>query len=138
MLITIRQKRHRLETDQLNVKVRDDTLTQVEREKLLGVTVDSHLDWREHINKVYKKVLTNLALLRRIKRYLPYAARMTFYRSFIAVHFDYCITVWGSSSSPTSRIGRDEVVGNCKYLCSKHCVFSMCVHSMATMFTFLL
>ena len=43
----------------------------------------------------------NLALFRRIKKYLPVWSRVTFYNSYIAPHIDYCITIWGSSSDIT-------------------------------------
>lgn len=43
-------------------------------------------------------VVPNIALLRRIKQFLPGFARRTFYIVFIQLHFDYCSTIWGKSS----------------------------------------
>ena len=101
MLITTKQRRKNLNNDQLDIKIGGDSLVQVDHEKLLGVTVDHHLDWKEHVNRVYKKVSMNLALFRRIKKYLPVWSRVTFYNSYVLPHIDYCITVWGSSSDIT-------------------------------------
>ena len=35
----------------------------------------------------------------RIKKYLPYQTRQTFYHSFILPHMDYCSTLWGDASA---------------------------------------
>ena len=42
-------------------------------------------------------VVSNIALLRRIKGYLPLYARRTFYMAFIQSYFDYCSIIWGKS-----------------------------------------
>ena len=43
--------------------------------KILGVHVDSNLDFKEHISSVGNMVTKNVALLRRIKCYPPMSAR---------------------------------------------------------------
>ena len=101
MLRTTKQRCKNLNNDQLDIKIGGESLDQVDHEKLLGVTVDNHLDWKEHVNKVYKKVSMNLALFRCIRKYLPVWSRVTFYNCYVAPHLNYCITVWGSSSDIT-------------------------------------
>ena len=49
---------------------------------------DAHHDCSRHI-----------ALLCRIKKYLPHQARQTFYHSFILPHMDYCSTLWGDATA---------------------------------------
>ena len=65
--------------------------------KVIGVVVDEHLKWREHVNGVYKKISQTLALFRRIKQFLPWS-KILFYNSYLIPHFDYCVTVWGDCS----------------------------------------
>jgi hypothetical protein len=102
MLVTTQQRRHHLPDQKHKVEVNGQVLEQVESERLLGVIVDQNLNWRDHVNKVYKKITTNLALLRRIKRYLPYWSRIMFDIAYIVPHVDFCVTVWGSCSDITS------------------------------------
>ena len=37
--------------------------------KFLGVHIDSHLNWGEHINHIKSKISKNVSIMRRVKRY---------------------------------------------------------------------
>ena len=101
MLITTYQKETKLPTSEINVSFNGTKLENVKSEKLLGVTIDKHLNWKDHINKTAKTVSKNIALLRRIRKYLPQQTRLTFYKAYIQSHLDYCSTIWGQSPSVT-------------------------------------
>ena len=66
--------------------------------KVIGVVVDENLQWREHVNGVYKTISRTLALFRRIKQFLPQRSGIMFYKAYIMPHIDYCVTVWGDCS----------------------------------------
>ncbi len=74
MLITTRQRRATLD-DQLQVVMDGQLLANVESDKHLGVMISKDLSWEEHITKIVLTVNKKLALLRRIKNYLPISAR---------------------------------------------------------------
>jgi ribonuclease P/MRP protein subunit RPP40 len=97
MLVTTHQKQTKLPSSVINVHLNDTLLENVNAEKLLGVVIDKHLSWKDHINKTAKTISRNIALLRRIRKYLPHKTRITFYKSFIQPHVDYCNTIWGQS-----------------------------------------
>ena len=86
MLITTRQKLQTFETTDLDVFLQGNRLSTVYTQKLLGILIDSNLIWKPHIQKVELAVASNIALLRRIKQYLPLYARRTFYMAFIQRH----------------------------------------------------
>ena len=71
-------------------------------DKLLGVTIDQHLLFKNHVKKVFTKVSQSIALLRRIKQFLPHSARVKFYNAFIMPQLEYCCTIWGSSTDVSS------------------------------------
>ncbi len=98
MLITTRQKRATFKDDQLQVVMEDTLLPNVESDKRLGATINRILFWEEHIAKHVSIVNKKLAILRRIKNYIPTSARKTFFNAHILPHLDVCSTVWGSSS----------------------------------------
>ena len=104
MLITTQQRHRHLQDTKLTIKVNNQELKQVTSEKLLGVVLDENLHWREHVNRVYKKITSNLALLRRIKQYLPQWSRILFYNAYIMPHLDFCVTVWGNCSDMTKLL----------------------------------
>ena len=55
------------------------------------------MSWENHINFTVSKIDKNIALLRRIKRYLPLQTRKLFFNANILPHMDYCSVIWGSS-----------------------------------------
>src|SRR6218665_368353 len=71
-------KSHKKARDCFNlgdVCINETNLTQVRSTKFLGVFVDQHLDWKEHINYISAKVARNVGILTRAFRLLPKTAR---------------------------------------------------------------
>ena len=64
---------------------------------LLGITTNNNMLWENHANFTVSKINKNIALLRRIKRYLPLQTRKLFFNANILPHMDDCSVVWGSS-----------------------------------------
>ena len=98
MLVTTHQKASTLPTDQLDIVYDNSTLQNVETEKLLGVVIDKHLSWKRQVDKVASTISKSIALLRRIKCYLPLDTRLTYYKTFLQPHIDYCNIIWGQSN----------------------------------------
>ena len=98
MLITTHQKRTSLINGQLSLHLNNDELNMITNDKVLGIIIDNNLTWSQHVDKVCKKITTNLWLLSRIKEYLTIPQRVQFYKTYIQPHIDYCNTVWGGTS----------------------------------------
>ena len=99
MLVTTRQKWQNLHKTDHDVQINDKNLQVVNGERLLGVEIDHFLSWSSHVQKTHTTIARHIALLCRIKKYLPHQARQTFYHSFILPHMDYCSTLWGDASA---------------------------------------
>ncbi len=97
MLITTYKKEAKLDSTHVSVICDNTELENVNSNKLLDVIIDKNLIWKFHIDKTAKSICHNIAILRRIRKYLPHQTRMTFYKSYIQPHIDYCNTVWGQS-----------------------------------------
>jgi hypothetical protein len=98
MIVTTSKRASLLPHKELNVQMKGIQLENVSSEKSLGVIIDSNLNWKEQVQKLYTSVNRSLALLRRIKRFLPQKTRILFYNGYILSIMQYCITVWGSST----------------------------------------
>ena len=61
--------------------------------------LSSTFTWSDHVECISSKINKNLGLLRRIKYYLPYIARLLFYNSFVLPIFDYADLVWGDKDN---------------------------------------
>ena len=75
--------------------VNDMSLTRVSESKFLGIVVDDILSWDPHIRNLCSKINPKIALLHRLRQYLPEESLNVLYLSLIQTHFDYCLTVWG-------------------------------------------
>ena len=72
-------------------------------ENLLGVIIDKNILWKCHIDNLAQTLNKANFLLRRIKKFLPLDCRLTFYKTFLQPHMDYCCTSW-SQLNHTKRI----------------------------------
>jgi len=104
MLISNHQKLAKQSSKELSVQIGNQTLENVQCEKLLGVNIDSNLSWSQHIKYVSQRVGLALKTLCRIKKFLPESARITFHNAYILPHMDYCSTVWGGASTDINRL----------------------------------
>ena len=58
--------------------------------KILGVTLDSKLSFREHITEQLKKAYSKATALRRIRRFIPIDVMIRLYKAFVLPHLEYC------------------------------------------------
>ena len=82
----------------LDLSVHGMQLTKVESERALGVYIDSHLTWEEHIDTLRRKLLQRIAILARAWKYIPTKYRLLLYNASIKPLFTYCCTVWSNCS----------------------------------------
>ena len=105
MLISTAQNLRHQSQKSLSVYIRSKKLENVDKQKILGVTVDNKIYWSPHISCIVKKISTYIKVLYRIKNLLPIFSRKTYYNSFISSHMNYCSTVWsGASSNQIERL----------------------------------
>ena len=80
----------------MQIKICNMALTPSNCQKVLGIYIDKTLSWTEQVKKVSSKLSTSIALLRKMKKYLPKDARIVFYNSYILPILDYAAVVWGN------------------------------------------
>ena len=78
----------------LSFDLKGNKITCEENVKLLGITVDSHLNFDKHISEICKKASQQLNILKRIGKYLNRLGRLTICYSFILSNFNYCPVSW--------------------------------------------
>ena len=77
-IISTRQKIANSAKQSLDLSVDGMQLTKVESERVLGVYIDSHLTWNEHIDTLRRKLLQKIATLARARKYIPTKYRLLF------------------------------------------------------------
>ena len=58
--------------------------------KILGVTLDKDLSYKEHISDQLKKAYAKASALRTVRRFRPRDAMIKLYKAFILLHLEYC------------------------------------------------
>ena len=71
--------------------------------KLLGITIDEHLSFNEHLTNVCKRASRKLNALSRVSSFLSYQHKKVIANSFISGQFNYCPLIWMFSSIRSYR-----------------------------------
>ena len=73
-------------------------IPQVRKIKFLGVIIDDKLSWLDHIEHIESKLKSSLALIKRIKKFIPSDQYLSIYHSLFLSHLSYSISSWGGVS----------------------------------------
>ena len=71
-----------------NVKmnINGNKIKQVNFTTFLGIYIDEHLSWAQHIDYLSKKIARNVGILSKLKHFLPMYIMNTLYYSLILSH----------------------------------------------------
>ena len=95
LLVGTPQKLRHIEAP-IDIKIDGLQIRQVEHVKYLGVWLDQHLNWNEHMKLTSSKIASRLALLRRIRKYLTIDSAKLLANALVLPYFDYCCTSWSN------------------------------------------
>ena len=96
MVIGSNQGLHSFSDEQINTEIDAKLITKVKEAKSLGVIIDEHLSWSNHIDALSKKISSaRTGALKRIRPLTSEHTALQIYQAFILPHFDYCSSVWG-------------------------------------------
>ena len=79
------------------LKLADTEVESVDQFNFLAITLDKHLNWNAHANKLFGKISTNTGILNKIKLFLPSRILKNIYSSLILCQLNYGILVWGKN-----------------------------------------
>ena len=82
-------------TNLIALRVGDKLIRRTKRVKYIGVILDGHLTWRDHIDYISTKINRNIGAIKRIRNSLPKEYFEMLYKTIVEPHFSNCNTVWG-------------------------------------------
>ena len=106
MMIFHHEKKKLNPADIPTLKINSQPIEIVDHFKFLGLIIDSHLNWKPHINYIGNKLSRVAGILTRLKHYLPTATLKIIYDALLLSHINYCITAWGVTDQNNARIGK--------------------------------
>ena len=71
--------------------------------KILGVFIDSRLDWTKQINSVKRNATNIIRNLHRVKHILPVTEKIKLYNALVTPHFSYADVVWSGCGKVNTR-----------------------------------
>ena len=95
MMITTRQK-HQKNASSLNLFINDSQIQQVDRHRVLGVTLDKEFKWLPHLENVLKHVSRNLYLFSRVKHFADQESMLLFFYGHFLPSINYASNLWDS------------------------------------------
>ena len=78
-----------------NEEINGKSITRVHKVKSLGLSIDEHLTWKDHVDEIVKKAI---GALKRVKPFISVKTALQIYHALIRPYFDYCTSVWGECS----------------------------------------
>ena len=72
-------------------------LEQVSKIKYLGIYIDNHLSWHDHIDYVCVKVSKSINIMTKIKSYLGNQCSTSIYYSLVYPYLKYSWLLWGNN-----------------------------------------
>ena len=97
--------------------LRNEAIQRVTKAKFLGVIVDQHLKWKDHISMVSQKNSKSCGIISIIRNTSDFKSKKLVYYSLIHPCLTYCMNVWSYTYST-----------NLKNLCTAH--NKQCIHSL--------
>ena len=73
----------------------NDEIERVDSFNFLGVTIDKHLNWKQHIEIITNKLSKYCGILSKLKNYLPTYIMRTLYFSMVQSHLNFGSLLWG-------------------------------------------
>jgi hypothetical protein len=82
----------------INIQINNVNIKQVHETKLLGVTVDSRLSWKTHINNIIAKMGRGISIMKRHAIFLTSNIMNYAMKALILTYLDYCPAVWSNAT----------------------------------------
>ena len=80
--------------------------------KLLGVIIDSKLNFTDHISSICKKASQRIGVLMRLRNLIPTKAKLVLFKSAVLPYLTYCHLVWHfCKSSDARKLEQEKIRG---------------------------
>ena len=100
----------------LDIRIAGEKLKLVPSFKYLGLTLDSTLNYGQHIATVIKLITYKMTLLAKLKKYLKDDSALQIYKSMLLPYFDYADIIFHKAN--TKEVGKLQTLQNkCLRIC---------------------
>ena len=87
----------------------DTIIERVTNFDFLGLTLNEHLNWKPHIDKIANKISRTIGILNRQKHFLPLHSKLHIYSSLILSYINFGILSWGYQCERITKLQKKAV-----------------------------
>jgi len=80
-----------------NIKLCNNNLQRVDKTKFLGIIIDEHLTWKNHIDYITKKIMKSIGIVCRIRFFINQPLLRMLYNSLIYPYLHYGNIIWANN-----------------------------------------
>ena len=93
----------KIEMSNFNLQIYDKPLQREFFIKYLGLMIDSHLNWKEHVNCIVKKIRRGIGILSKIRHYVSHETLLSIYYALLHPFLTYGLLAWGNTYGSTTN-----------------------------------
>ena len=99
--MTPKDKLHNFSTNNsdstIQIAINGSNIEKVNSTKYLGVYIDHHLNWKDHIAYISSKLSKSTAVIHKRSHVLETKTVTLLYNAIISPYLNYCVEVWGNT-----------------------------------------
>ena len=81
--------------------INNQSLTEENCIRYLGVYIDSNISWKSHINYIAKKIKRSIDILSKLCYFLNTKTLLSLYYTLLEPFFNFCVIAWGNAYQST-------------------------------------
>ena len=94
--------------DSFQVILNNEFLKREYKTKYLGVVIDCHLNWRDHVSHVSKKIKRNIGAISKVRHFVNLEILKSLYYALVYPYLTYCLITWGNTYHTTLNTKKDR------------------------------
>ena len=93
----------------LNLTINSIHIERVNNFKFLGLQINEHLTWADHVNHVSLKISRAIGILNKIKFQVPQHILLTIYHSLVMSHCNFHLVIWGHNCASIFKLQKKAI-----------------------------
>ena len=100
---------HRKHIKALAPKINNIIIEKVNEFNFLGLTLDTHLNWKKHSEHISNRCARIIRILNRLKQELPLRIKIMLYNTLLVPQINYCLTKWGFQCERINKLQKKAI-----------------------------
>ena len=100
---------HRKHIEAPAPKINNIIIEKVNEFNFLGLTLDTHLNWKKHSEHISNRCARIIGILNRLKQELPLRIKIMLYNKLLVPQINYCLTIWGFQCERINKLQKKAI-----------------------------